>query len=151
MFKKGHRTSMQDRIAKRSKVVGDCLVWTGKRHKSGYGYVTINKKSVRAHRQVWIEAFGEIPEDLVVRHKCDNPPCVKLDHLELGTFKQNAEDRDQRGRRKNGTTVIDADTVRLVRCLAADGLRQVDISALLALRSTHVHKIVHNVSWTSVQ
>lgn len=41
---------------------------------------------------------GDIPDGMVVRHKCDNPSCTNPDHLELGTRRQNVMDKIKRGR-----------------------------------------------------
>lgn len=46
----------------------------------------------------WFFANDEWPGDRVVRHKCDNPWCVRPDHLEIGTKADNNADRDARGR-----------------------------------------------------
>ena len=37
------------------------------------------------HRWVWEQVNGPIPPGMVVMHRCDNPPCFRLDHLMLGT------------------------------------------------------------------
>ena len=44
-------------------------------------------------------ANGTIPDGLVVRHKCDNPPCINPAHLEIGTQADNIADAFARGRR----------------------------------------------------
>lgn len=78
-----------------------CLVWTGALDGAfGYGRVVISgtRSTANAHRWIYEQTNGPIPPGLVVRHKCDNPPCVDLDHLELGTYADNAHDRDSRGR-----------------------------------------------------
>jgi hypothetical protein len=41
---------------------------------------------------------GPIPDGMLVLHTCDNPPCVNPDHLYLGTWKDNMQDRIKRGR-----------------------------------------------------
>lgn len=41
---------------------------------------------------------GKIPNGLVIRHKCDNPGCIRIDHLEIGTKADNNHDRHIRGR-----------------------------------------------------
>ncbi|WP_341856406.1 HNH endonuclease signature motif containing protein [Brachybacterium sp. GPGPB12] len=78
---------------------GECLVWIGSRDLSGYGRVKAEGLPPRgAHRAAWELANGQIPDGLVVRHKCDNPPCVRLEHLELGTAQDNVNDMIARGR-----------------------------------------------------
>lgn len=80
-----------------------CLEWTGCRIEDGYGRkITGSRKGGRrlvlVHRWVWEKEFGPIPEGLCVLHRCDNPPCINLDHLFLGTLSDNALDRETKGR-----------------------------------------------------
>ncbi|MEK6281852.1 MAG: HNH endonuclease signature motif containing protein [Acidobacteriota bacterium] len=64
-----------------------------------------NRRFVHAHRVSWEMANGA-PGDLCVLHRCDNPPCVRPDHLFLGTHLDNARDKTAKGRgiigKKNG-------------------------------------------------
>ena len=56
------------------------------------------------HRHIYAEHYGwESIEGLLVRHKCDNPWCVNIDHLEPGDARDNARDKIDRGRYRNGT------------------------------------------------
>jgi hypothetical protein len=55
----------------------------------------------KAPRAAWLLLVGPIPGGLLVLHNCDNPPCVNPGHLRLGTHKDNAHDRDVRGRRSS--------------------------------------------------
>ena len=76
-------------------VVGECHVWRGKTNGFGYGMM----RGLRAHRVAWELAHGGIPDGLVVRHLvCDNPPCVNVDHLALGTQTDNMADMMAHGR-----------------------------------------------------
>ncbi len=77
-----------------------CYLWTGPHSRDGYGILQgTGLKAVRAHRHVWALANGrEIPAGLIVRHKCDNPPCVNPQHLEVGTRADNMADKVQRER-----------------------------------------------------
>lgn len=79
-----------------------CLEWTRFIDKAGYGRVRYDGESGYLHRFVWEQAHGEIPKGLVVRHTCDNPCCGNLKHLVLGTQADNIQDREERGRGRNG-------------------------------------------------
>lgn len=80
-----------------------CHLWGGVRDRQGYGIVTIDRKTRRSHRIAWELAHGKIPEGLCVLHKCDNPSCVNVEHLFLGTRKDNAIDKMNKGRGLIGT------------------------------------------------
>lgn len=83
---------------------GACWLWTGQRYARGYGRYPHPQTHVwgYAHRLAYELTHGPIPGGLVVRHKCDNPPCVNPQHLELGTQLDNIADRDRRGRTARG-------------------------------------------------
>lgn len=57
------------------------------------------RKYIRMHRAKFFDAHGYWPP--VVRHKCDNPRCINVDHLEPGTVADNNRDRNERGRNAN--------------------------------------------------
>lgn len=71
-----------------------CKEWQGPRDKDGYGWSGRKK----AHRVAYEEAIGPIPPGMIVCHHCDNPPCVEPTHLYVGTHRDNAHDRQVRGR-----------------------------------------------------
>jgi len=88
--------TVAERLAHYSQPVGDCIEFTGYRDTDGYGHMSVDKNDVQAHRVSYTINVGPIPDGLIVRHKCDNPPCVDPSHLELGTHGDNAQDRMRR-------------------------------------------------------
>lgn len=80
-----------------------CWNWLGVKNAHGYGHIRFNGRIRLAHRVAWGLCYGEIPEGLMVLHKCDNPSCVRLGHLYLGTALDNARDAKERCHRKKIT------------------------------------------------
>ena len=76
----------------------ECMEWTGHRNQSGYGQHGRDGKRWMAHRISYEMHNGPIPQGMQVCHHCDNPPCVRPDHLFLGTARDNARDRQNKGR-----------------------------------------------------
>lgn len=87
------------RFWEKSEQVGDCLEWLGFKNNDGYGIQRFRRKLMLAHRVSYILSKGDIPKGLCVLHKCDNPCCVKPEHLWLGTHQDNMDDMDKKGRR----------------------------------------------------
>ncbi len=58
----------------------------------------VNGKCYRASRYIYEQCFGEVPDNMVVRHKCDVPQCINPEHLEIGTQKDNMQDMSKRKR-----------------------------------------------------
>ena len=75
-----------------------CWLWQGNTLKTGLGYgrINANRKSYLAHRLSYQFLVGEIPQDMLVLHHCDNPRCVNPHHLYAGDHKSNAIDRATR-------------------------------------------------------
>lgn len=149
-----------------------CWEWQGYLTASGYGAVTLSKRSrFRAHRIAYKLYYLEDPEDQFVCHACDNPKCVNPLHLWLGDAAQNAKDRDRKGRQADfsgdshysrrdpsrirrgeavpGVKLTEA-VVLEVRRAFADGESQASIARRLNLSKFNVWYIVHRKTWTHI-
>jgi hypothetical protein len=77
-----------------------CRIWLHGTNSWGYGRFRVNGKKVSTHRTMWEQINGEVPDDLLVLHKCDVPSCINIDHLYLGTHQDNIRDCIDKGRFK---------------------------------------------------
>lgn len=92
---RGGGISIEERFKKfvREGDINNCCIWVGYCHPNGYGqFHDINGNPVYAHRFAWELANGPVPRGLCVLHKCDNPSCVNVKHLFLGTNSDNSID-----------------------------------------------------------
>jgi hypothetical protein len=170
-----------DRARFESKVdrTGACHVWTAATTTSGgYGEFHMRGAPVRAHRFAYMLAHGPIPDGLHVLHRCDNPPCVNVEHLWLGTQSDNAADAVRKGRHahqrhpesyrgdrnwkrrlpeknprgeRSGTAKLTEATVREIRTAYAAGSASMEkLRAQYGVSKSLIHKIVHHHIWTHV-
>ena len=77
-----------------------CWLWTGSVNKKGYGtFGTTNRRTTTASRFAYKLHHGvDLTPDQFVCHHCDNPPCVRPDHLFLGSNTENQRDSIRKGR-----------------------------------------------------
>lgn len=98
---------------------GDCWLWTGGISDGRYGAFYWKGKQTGAHRVAFEIANKTINDELLVLHKCDNPPCVRPKHLFQGTPQDNMTDKVNKGRMPRGMThytIIGKKQVHKVQC-----------------------------------
>lgn len=112
--------ALQQRLLTKCKPIGDCLVWQGATtaKEFGYGVLGIGARGtglITAHRLAWILKNGEIPNAMIIRHKCGNKLCINTAHLELGSYSDNLNDAWRKGERKYGESRLQTKVVAWVR------------------------------------
>ncbi|MBK7822847.1 MAG: HNH endonuclease [Tessaracoccus sp.] len=136
----------------------DCWPWTGRRNAYGYGIISAPPRSGRRYyiaSRVSLELTGvEIPDGMVVRHKCDNPPCVNPAHLEVGTVADNARDMADRRRStiggRNPQAKLTEDDLRGIRGRLALGESQVSVALVYGVSKTTINDIARGRTWARV-
>lgn len=120
-----------------------CINWLGGVTSDGYGNVTINGRQTTAHRAEWIKHFGEIPADMFVLHTCDNPRCINIRHLWLGTHTDNMRDMRAKGRNVSGHTKLTQAQVEEIRNIWKDGThKQTEIAKMFNIGKSTVSTII---------
>ena len=132
----------------------ECWPWGGTRTLQGYGQIGIDNKLVRAHRISYEIAKGKIPDGLIIRHTCDNPPCVNPNHLLAGTHKDNARDAVERGRNprgeRQGPAKLTATLVTDIRFSRANGESVRSLAARCGVSQSTIRRVIYGRSWVGI-
>jgi len=139
-----------------------CVLWTGSLTRDGYGQFNWRGKTWPSHRIRWTSERGVIPKNKILCHKCDTPNCVRLDHIFLGTYKENSQDMSSKGRtavQKNpdlykGTgnphAKLNEDKVREIRKLHKEGLSKHEIADRFNISTSLVYLVYSRRTWGHV-
>jgi hypothetical protein len=139
----------------------ECRVWTGHRvgkaDGKGYGGIVLSEPDKRTkwrvHRLMWEIHHGDIPEGLLVRHFCHNRLCINIDHLGIGTHKDNYDDARKAGRHTHGELAswLTEEQVKEIKRLGAEGVPQRKIAKQFGIASkSTVGRILRGQAWSHV-
>lgn len=133
----------------------ECWEWTGAKCSSGYGTFRFNKKIESAHRISWI-LHNKSPYGFCVLHKCDNPGCVRPDHLFLGTKKDNSDDMINKGRRfkfiasANGMTKLSPKDIKPIRQKKREGRTIMSLANEYKVHASSICDIIYGRTWKHI-
>lgn len=137
-----------------------CWLWEKALLKDGYGASHIPRtlaagsRSRRAHRLSYEAFTGQIPDGMMVLHKCDVPACCNPEHLFLGTSADNSADMKAKGRQArgdgNGRAKLTESDVRDVLQRLAAGEKQQSIADSLGVEQQVISRIKRRLTWTSI-
>lgn len=135
--------SLLERLAARSlpNLQTGCIEWTGPKLKAGYGVVYSGKERELAHRLAWQKQHGPIPEGMYVCHKCDNPMCVRIEHLFLGTPSENLLDCHAKGRKPRFLKKLTLERLRAAREFIAAGWTNASIASAFGVDPSSISRI----------
>ena len=124
--------TLEQRFWEKVEKTDGCWLWRAFIGNKGYGMFGLSRDGskmlpnyrgsmIRSHRMAYLLCVGEIPKGLHVLHWCDNPSCVRPDHLFIGTNDDNIKDKVSKGRQarmfgidhpRSKLTVAQADAIR---------------------------------------
>lgn len=151
----GDRIEAGAKLLRRAAWEGECMVWTGARNDAGYGQIVHEGRVWYAHRLAYAIVHGPIPDGMYVCHTCDNPPCIRAEHLFLGSNADNQRDALAKGRRPVGerhhNAKLTPTAVRAIRArYAASGVSQRRLAAEYGVGQDVISRIVSGRGWRSV-
>lgn len=142
--------------SKVDKSTGDCWIWIGGKTRDGYGQIKFNGSTRRAHRVIWELTFGAIPPNTHVLHKCDNPSCVNINHLFLGTDRDNTIDKVSKGRtnpsqeEQHWKAKLNREQVRQIRLGKTQGYTGTELAAKYGVSKYAIYDIWKGKNWKNV-
>jgi len=123
-----------------------CLLWLGSKVQGGYGQITYRRMSWRTHRLAWVAHHGPVPDGMYVCHACDNPACMAIEHLFLGTPRENYFDMRSKGRHRFNAKLTEAQVVEIRRRIAG-GETAVSVARDFSVRYGQIIAIKNGQAW----
>lgn len=121
-----------------------CWIYTGPKASRGYGQASFVRpiRHIRTHRLAMMLQVGPLPDDKVVMHSCDNPPCCNPAHLSLGSHADNTRDAINKGRIQLKSRFLKlADVERVRHLIATTDLKQREIADRFGISASVISSI----------
>lgn len=141
-----------ERFIEKIKIVDECWEWISSSD-GRYGFFKFENLNYRSHRMSWMLHFGEIPQGMLICHKCDNMICVNPDHLFLGTQKDNVRDCIKKSRmnrptgEKNNLSRFKESDIHEIRNLYLEGISSHEIAEKYSTSPSEICDILRCKIW----
>ena len=127
--------------------MSSCIEWQGQQ-RNGYGSLRFNGKQWYAHRLMYVRKYGNILDSQVIRHKCNKPLCVNIDHLIIGTQQDNMADMIKSGNSLRGSKNINAKlTEDQAMFIKNSKMKGVELAQMFGVSKHTISKIKTGVNW----
>lgn len=132
-----------------------CIEWQAAK-KDGYGVFNRDgKHTILAHRMSWILEYGDLPKGSVLRHTCDNRPCVNVQHLMIGTHADNVADKISKGRGNDGmkhghAKLTDAQVIKIRSLYQLRVSNQYELAVEFGVSQSVISEIINRNAWDHI-
>ncbi len=146
------RRPIEDRFWEKVDKTDECWNWIGTLTTHGYGNFSIDRRWKLAPRVAWELYYGASPGKKHVLHECDNPRCVRKEHLFLGTHQDNMKDMYQKQRHHHGETHQSHKlTEQSVREIRVSTLTHSKLAAIYGVGQSVISRIRARKAWKHVK
>ena len=144
--------TLEERFWRKVRKTDGCWMWDATRLERGYGVISNKGRFLRAHRVSYELHYGSIPTDMCVLHSCDNPSCVRPDHLRLGSRADNAADKVAKkrhafGERHGKAKVSDQQVLEMRQLYRTGQMRVCDLARKYGLRDASICLILAGINF----
>ncbi len=140
-YKFWNRVNIKDNIE-------ECWNWQTFLSIDGYGYFRYYDRTMGSHRLAYILSKGEIPENKIVMHLCNNPMCCNPKHLKLGNNRENLEYALKCG--KISRTKLNEIDIKNIHELYKNGKKQWEIAELYKIDQGNLSRILNGERWNYI-
>lgn len=134
----------------------ECILWPFGVAGNGYGALHLGNTQFTHHRGIWILKHGPLDKKTLVRHKCGVPLCCNPNHHELGSSKQNSEDRKKHGtypatgEKSSHALITDAQAIEIHQKVR-EGVVRTEVAKEYGVSKSTVNHIAGGFGWTHLE
>jgi len=132
----------------------NCWEWKACKNYGGYGVMRVNKINILATHFIWIFLHGDIPDNKIICHRCDNPGCINPSHLFLGDHNDNVQDMIKKGRARkargiavNTNKLNENQVIEIRKMYFENNIMQKDIAKKYNVTPNAIRAILIRKSW----
>lgn len=118
-----------------------CWIRRGFTTNKGYGRITIAGRSMYAHRAMYQQEIGPIPQGMTLDHLCRQPKCMRPSHLEPVPFAENL-------RRGNGAKLTKAQVLE-IRAASAS-IRTDHLAEKHGISASQMSRVRRDLRWREI-
>lgn len=134
-----------------NEVTGCWVINSHYKNKKGYSRINFISHNTLIHRFVYESFYGELTSEQHVLHHCDNPSCINIEHLFVGTNKDNIDDKVRKGRQVRGEKLgLTRYTEAIIKEIRDKDLSVGECHRRWGMHKTNVYAIKKRKTWKHI-